>query len=309
MSSAQARDWFEHLPANVRGAAFMLAAALLFSAMVALIKLLGQSFHVTQILLIRQSVMTVIVLPAILNGFPGSLRTHNLGLQFLRVTAALCAMLAGFTAIIHLPLAEATALAFAKSFFTTIFAIYFLGEIVGPRRWAAVFVGFAGVIVMLRPGTDAFSVYALYAVFGAAAAGLVMVLIRKMTRTDSPTTILTYQAIFVGLAVAAPGLYFWRAPSAEEWAWLLGIGVISYCAQMLNIMAYKNGEASVMAIFDYMRLIFAVALGYLVFSELPDVVTWIGAAIVVGAALYTVHREARQRRALTGSREGRGYHL
>ncbi|MGB7287083.1 MAG: DMT family transporter [Salaquimonas sp.] len=301
------RDRFNLLGDNLKGALILMLAAGLFSIMIVIIKLLGSHLHVTQILLVRQIVMTLIVAPAVLKGFPGVLRTHQPGLQLTRICFALGAMLMGFSAVIHLPLADATALGFAKSFFVTIFAVALLKETVGARRWGAVAVGFIGVMIMLKPGTDAFSIYGLMAVAGAACAGLVMVIIRFMSRTDSPTTILTWQAIGVGLAIAIPGIWYWKPPTLNEWFLLISMGGLSYIAQMANIYAYKFGEASVLASLDYVRLLYATILGYLIFETLPGIATWIGAAIIVTASIYTVWREAKKKQTLVRSPAGRGY--
>ena len=125
--------WFHRLSDNLKGIVFLMLASMVFSVMAVLIKLLGQHLHITQILLVRQIGMTILVAPAILKNFPGSLRSERLGLQLLRVVCALVAMLCGFTALIYLPLADATAIFFAKSFFVTILAVIFLGETVGAR--------------------------------------------------------------------------------------------------------------------------------------------------------------------------------
>ncbi len=307
MSFSSAGNRFNAFSGNVKGALTLMVAASLFATMTMIIKLLGSHLHVTQILFVRQVIMMSIVAPQILKGFPGVLKTTQPGLQLLRVTAALCAMLMGFTAMIQMPLADATALGFAKSFFVTIFAMVILKETVGPRRWAAVAAGFLGVAIMLQPGTDAFSIYGIMAVAGAACAGLVMVIIRLMSRKDSPTTILSWQAIGVGVAIAVPAFFFWQWPNLTEWALLLAMGVTSYLAQMANIHAYKWGEASMLASLDYVRLLYATALGYLVFSNLPSVATWIGSGIIVLAAVYTVWREAKKKQDLTRSPAGRGY--
>ena len=307
MSYATSRRTFLALPGNLRGAVTILFAALGFTVMVTLIKIAGERLHVTQVLFARQVVMSLIVLPSILSHFPGCLKTARLDLQLLRVAAALVAMLCGFSAVIHMPLAEVTALGFAKAFFVTIFAIFILRERVGPRRWAALAVGFVGVLVMVRPGTQTFDPFAVLAVVGAAAAGFVMVLIRLLSRTDKPITILAYQAILVGVAVAGPAWWYWQAPTTTEWIILGAIGVVSYGAQMLNIYAYRWGEASVMAALDYVRLLWATLLGWLVFQTLPGLWTWVGAAIVIGAALYTVNRERLKAQALVRGPHGRGY--
>ena len=295
------------LPSNLKGAAMLMIAAALLTVMTVIIKLLGSDLHIMQILFMRQVFMTAIVAPQILRDFPGSLETTRPGLQVLRVACALVAMTCGFTAVIHLPLVDATALGFAKSFFITIFAIFILAESVGPRRWLAVAAGFLGVAVMMQPGTDSFSYYGLMALAGAAGAGLVMVLIRLMSRTERPITILSWQAVGVGLATAGPAIYFWQWPTPGEWMLLIGLGAISYVAQMSNIMAYKWGEASLLASLDYVRLLYATLFGSSLAASLPGINTWIGAGIIVVSSIYMVWREAKHHQELIRSPHGRGY--
>ena len=267
-----------------------------FSTMALLIKLLGQHLHVTQILLLRQLGMLILVSPAILRNFPGSLRTSRPGLHLTRIACALVAMLFGFTAVIHLPLADATALFFAKSFFLTIFAMLILGEHVGPYRWGAVVVGFGGVVVMLQPGTENFSIYSLASLAGAAGAAAVMINLRILSQSDSANTILTWSALGVGIAMTVPGIYYWQPPTLVEWGLLGALAVVSFLSQKGNIFAYKYGEASLLASLDYVRLLWATLLGLLVFDQLPGAATWIGASIVVAAAVFTIYRETRRKR-------------
>lgn len=306
MSIITLKKSFELLPNNVKGGIILMFAAAGFGTMVALIKLAGERLDVFQILLVRQVVMALIVAPTILNNFPGSLQTNSLGLQLLRIFLALVAMSFGFTAVVNMPLADATAIGFAKSFFVTICAIFFLNEVIGIRRWFAVIIGFIGVLIVLRPGFDGFTIYGVYALVGSAGAGAVMVVIRILTRTESTTSILTYQALGVGLAVAIPGVWFWIWPTPLEWALLIGMGIISYFAQMLNITAYKYGEASVMASLDYARLIYSVFFGWILFEALPDIWTWMGAMIIIIASIYTIHRESQNKQKIISTPEGRG---
>jgi len=307
MSITTAKEKFLSFPDNIKGAIILMFAAVCFALMTLLIKLSGERLHVTQILLVRQLVMTIVVVPAILNNFPSSLKSNNISLQFIRLFFALIAMLLGFTAVINLPLADVTAIAFAKSFFVTIFAVLILKEVVGLRRWGAVAVGFLGVAFMLQPGTTGFSIYGIYALISAGCAGIVMVIIRLMSRTDSPITILSYQAIGIGVIMAIPGYIYWQWPTMEEWFLLIGVGLVSYVGQLANIYAFKWGEASMLASLDYVRLIYATILGYLVFGDLPDFYTWIGAGVIIAAAIYTIRREATRKQALNRSAEGRGY--
>ncbi len=291
---------FHRLPDNLKATAYLVVASLFFSVMSLMIKLLGERLHITQILVIRQFGLMIVVMPAIVRNFPGIFYTHHLSLQLARVFFAMIAMVFGFSAVIHLPLADATAIFFAKSFFVTMFAVWFLGEVVGLYRWSAVAIGFLGVLVMLQPGGDNFSIWGLASVTGAAGAGMVTVIIRRLARVDKANTILIYQAMGVGLALLGPGIYFWQWPTTTEWIMFAGLAVVSYVAQAGNIMAYKWGEASMLASLDYMRLIWATLLGYMVFDAIPGVSTWVGASIVVAAALFIIHREQQQRNAAKG---------
>lgn len=298
---------FDRQSDNVKGALILMLAAFGFSLMVAMIKLVGQRLPVTQILFVRQLGMTVMLAPVLLRSFPDSLRTTRLPLQIARILLAMIAMLCGFTAILNMPMADATAIAFAKSFFVTIFAVLFLKETIGLYRWSAVAIGFVGVLVMLRPGAEGFTIYGLMAVTGAASAGLVMVIIRLLTRTEAPSTILAFQAIGVGVVMAIPAYLYWVTPTLYEWALLAGIGVVSYFAQKANIYAYSYGEASLLASLDYVRLVYATLFGWLLFSELPGSSTWIGAAIIIAASIYTVHRESRRKQRLSSGPDGREF--
>ncbi|MCP4490281.1 MAG: DMT family transporter [Gammaproteobacteria bacterium] len=279
----------------MKGITLLMLASIVFALMALLIKLLGQRLHITQILLVRQVGMVVMIAPAILGNFPGSLHTKRPGLQVLRVLFALVAMLCGFTAVIYLPLADATAIFFAKSFFLTIFAVLFLSESVGVYRWSAVLIGFIGVLIMLQPGTDNFSIYGLASVIGAAGAAAVMILLRLLSRSESTNSIMAYGSVGVGLVMIVPGIYFWQQPDSLEWLLLAAVAVVSYLGQRCNIFAYKFGEASLLASLDYVRLLWATLFGYLVFGHIPGMPTWVGASIVIAAAVFTIYRETRRK--------------
>lgn len=282
-------------------------AAANFALMSAMIKLVGTNLHVTQILFLRQTGMLILISPSLVSNFPAAFRTQRLSLQLARLCFALVAMLFGFSAMIHMPLADATAIGFAKSFFVTIFAVLLLQEKVGIHRWSAVVVGFIGVMIMLRPGSDSFSIYSIYALVGAAAAGVVMVIIRLLSRVDESSTILIYQALGVAIVMLVPAVLYWKAPTAVEWMLIAGIGVVSYLAQRANIYAYKWGEASLMASLDYVRLLYATLLGLWIFGHVPDVYTLLGALVIACASIYTIYREMKRRRLLTSAADSRPF--
>jgi len=305
--AARVRARWGVLPGNLRGGVWFLAGAAILTVMLALIKLAGQSLHVTEILFFRQLTMVAISLPAIVHGYPRSLKTARPDLQLARIGVAFGAMMLGFTAVIHLPLAEVTTLGFTKTFFMTILGIVVLGEAVRARRWAALAAGFTGVAIILWPGSGAGSelgsgIYRLAAIASACLVALVMVLIRKLAQVDRPVTILSYQAIGVGLLMFAPMLWFWRTPSLWEAGLLVLIGAVAAAGQYVNILALRAGEAGALAPLDFTRLVFAGGLGLAMFGEWPADRVFLGAAVIVGAALYTLHRERRAGRGNSGRR-------
>lgn len=123
-----------------------------------------------------------------------------------------------------------------------------------------------------------------------------MILLRLLSRIDSAETIMTYGALGVGVIMILPGIYFWQVPTVSEWYLLIAVAVVSYFAQKCNIFAYKYGEASLLASLDYVRLLWATLFGYLVFDQFPDGSTWLGAAIVIAAAIFMIYRETRRKR-------------
>lgn len=292
--SARVQARWALLPANLRGGLWYLAGAVLLSVMLALIKLAGQTLHVFEILFFRQLVMAAVAAPVIAHGFPGALKTARVDLQLIRIGVAFGAMTLGFTAVIHLPLAVATTLGFTKTFFMTGLGIFLLGEVVRTRRWAALLAGFAGVLVVLWPREGGeFSLYGLASIGSAGLVAMVLVLIRRLAQVDRPVTILAWQAIGVGVLMFVPMLFFWQTPTPAEAALLLAIGLVSAAGQYINILALRAGEASALAPLDFSRLVFALILGLAIFAEWPDVRTFLGAAVIVGAALYTLQRERR----------------
>jgi len=283
---------WRRLPGNLRGGLWVLIATLFLSVMVVLIKIAGQRLHVAEILFFRQFTMLLLAAPVILRYFPSSLISARPDLQALRISLAFFAMLLGFTSIVHLPLAEATTLGFAKTFFVGILAIIFLGEVVGVRRWGAMVMGFIGVLVIAWPESGApFNIYTLMAVGSALAVACVMTIMRTIAQVDKPVTILSYQAIGVGVLMIPPTIWFWRTPSLADLLLVAIIGGLSSIGQLCNIQAFKAGEASAIAPLDYARVIYAVIFGFIFFDEWPEPRVFIGAAIIVCAAVYTLHRE------------------
>jgi drug/metabolite transporter (DMT)-like permease len=240
--------------------------------------------------------MTVTVLPVIARNFPDAFRTNSLKLQFTRVVFAMIAMIGSFLAIQHMPLADATALGFAKSMFMTIFAIIFLKEVAGLRRWMATVIGFGGILIIVQPGAHGVDVWALYALGGAAGAAMVSIIIRHLSQTDRSITILSYQAVLVGLAMLPLAIYYWVPPTPLQWLMMFAIGLLSVAGQFANIAGFRAGEATAVAPMDYAKMLFAVLIGVVIFLEMPRWATVIGSAIIAGTSIYTIRAERRAAR-------------
>ena len=168
----------------------------------------------------------------------------------------------------------------------------FLGEVVRLRRWTATAVGFVGVIVMMRPGGD-IELATWVAAIGAFLVAVVTIMIKKLSTTERPETLLLYYGVVSSLVALGPALLVWRTPTLVELAFLMAIGTLGAAGQYCIIRGYRIGEATALLPFDYTRLIFAGVIGFQWFAEIPDAWTLTGAAIVVGATLYIGIREAR----------------
>lgn len=283
---------WQGLSNNTRGICWALLATLLMTIMSTIFKLLGEKFHVTQILMIRQFLMLAISAPVILPRLPGSLQTKAPLLHLARIILASSAMYLGFTAVVHLPLAESTVIGFARTFFITIFAVIFLKEVIGIHRISATILGFVGIMIIVQPtsSTDV-SIYSFMAITASACAAMVGIVLRKVTQVDQPITILTFQAFFVGLIMAPFGIYNWVDITLSEGVLLVCLAGVSWSAQMCNIQALRYGEASAIAPFDYIRLVYAAIISVVIFGVWPLWTTYLGGAIIVAASLYTLHRE------------------
>ncbi len=291
MQSGLLERW-STLPGNVRGSLIVLFASLIAVVMTSFIKFVGQDIPVIEILFIRQIFVLVIISPVIIKNLGTVFVTNVFHLHFIRSLFSVIAMFTGFTAVVHLPLAEVTAISFSRTLFTTILAIIFLKEVVGVRRWTSVFIGFVGVLIIVRPDADNINIYALLALVSALFVSGISVAMRKLSQIDNPSTIMAYQSIFVALVMGGPALYYWVTPNLEQMLYIMMVGGLMSLMQWLFIQAYKAGEAAAIAPMEYTRLIYATIIGVIVFAEVPTLWTLSGAAIIVASTLYTMHRNA-----------------
>ena len=289
------------LSVPLQGALFMTAAAFLFALMNGAIRLLGdgvaaadgQGMHPFQIAFLRNFFALSLMLPWLLRQGRSVLKTERLNVHLWRAAVGLCAMLSWFSAVAYLPLAEAVALNFTVPLFATAGAAVFLGEIVRARRWTATVVGFLGVLIILRPGFVEVTPLMALPVVAACFMAVSVLIVKSLSGTEQPTAIVLYMNLLLTPLSLLPAVFVWRWPSLGELGLGLFIGICAVLAHILFTRAFARADASAIMPFDYARLPFVAAVGFLLFGELPDVWTWVGAAVIAAAAIYIAHRESR----------------
>lgn len=291
------------IPAPIRGALWMIAASAFFSLLTALIRHVSGGLHPFEIAFFRNLFGLAFILPWLLGAGIGGLRTRRFHLHMLRATVGLVAMLSWFTAISMMPIAELTALSFTAPLFATAGAALFLGEKVRIRRWAAIIVGFAGAMIVLRPGVETLSLPAGLALVASACMGVAALTIKALSRTEPANAVVLYMVLLLTPMSLVPALLVWTWPEPELWLWLVAMGLIGTLGHMALVRSFRATDLSAVLPFDFSRLIFTALLGLVLFDERPDTWTWVGAVVIFAATLYTAHREARLDKPVKPTRE------
>lgn len=223
------------------------------------------------------------------------LRTRRPLGHLTRATVGLTSMVCGFAAVQYLPLTEAVAFQFASPLFMTAFSALLLSEQVGRHRWGAVVVGFVGVLIMVRPQPGHFNLVGVsLALAGAVGAAGAMVAIRQIVDTERGPTIVFYFTLSGAVVGLVGALFHWVTPDPMTLAFLILAGLVGGVGQLLLTQALTIAPVGVVAPFDYSQLIWATALGYFIWGELPHPATVAGALVVAASGLYILHREIRR---------------
>ena len=278
-----------------RGILWMLLTTLLFVSMDSLAKQLSQTYPVPQVVWARY-VFHVLLLALYLRGrVPRTLRTGHLGLQLLRSVFLLGATGMFFTALSFIPLAEASAIMFVAPILVTAFSLPLLGEHVGPRRWASVVVGFGGALIIIRPGSEAMDPAALFALGAAGSYAFYQITTRKLAHSDPPLTTLAYSALVGAIVTSLVVPFFWVQPDAAGWLAIVGLGLFGGIGHFALIKALESAPAATVTPFGYAALLWATMFGFVIFGDLPDLWTVVGAAVIVASGIYIFHRERAAR--------------
>ncbi|WP_316014006.1 DMT family transporter [Roseobacter sp. HKCCA0434] len=273
-----------------RGILLMLGSILCFTLMDASAKALTADNPPLMIVWARyagQVFWTVLLLAPRL---PRLLRTRHPGLQLTRSALLFGATLCFVLALSRLPLASAVAVFQVAPLVTALLAVLFLRERVGPRRWAALLVGFAGALVIIRPGADLFDPFALLPMLAATSYAAYAIVTRALGQDEDPMTSFVYTGLFGAAVTSVALLWTWQMPASEDWWLFAALGAIGALGQLLLILALRYAPASTLAPFLYVGLAIATVWGVLFFDEWPDAATLTGAAMIVGAGLFVWYR-------------------
>ncbi len=277
---------------HARAALLMLGSTLLFALMAVMIRLASSSLHTFEIAFFRNFFGMLVALPLLLRHGRGLLRTDQFSRYFVRCLFGIGSMFASFWAMGHLPLAQAISLTYSSPLFVTIAAVVFLHEQVRARRWTAVVLGFVGVLVIVRPGTQGFTPASLVPVLAAVLSGVVAIQIKQLSHTEPADRIVIMTTLFWVPMSLLPALAVWQWPEGLTWLWVVACGVLGTGGHMLWTRALKLGDVSALTPISFMQLPVVAVAGWLLFDEAVTRWTMAGAAIIFGANSYIAYREA-----------------
>lgn len=284
------------------GIVLLVACLFVMAGIGGLAKNLSAHYSIAQILLFRFGFAVfpfLIMLPR--NGGLEALRTRRLGDHAIRTLSGITALSLFFYAIATIPLADATALAYAAPIFIVLLSIPLLGETIGYRRWFAILAGFAGVVLIVQPSAllsgEGLGIGYLAGIGSAFFGAVVSVFLRRMAPTERTSTIAIFYnstgAVVFCVWVFATG---WVMPTINDLFLLILLGVLAGPQQYLLTASYRYAEASLLAPFDYISMIIAALVGYVFWAEIPALTTWAGCAVIAGSGIFVAYRERIKKR-------------
>lgn len=281
---------------TVTGIVLMVAAVSMFACLDTTAKYLGRGLPVAEVVWARYTFATLLAL-LVANPVsrPGMLRTRRPLLQVTRAAILLATTLFNFLALRWLRLDQVLSITFATPFLVAALSGPVLGERVEPRRWAAIAVGFLGVLVVIRPGLSTAHPAMIFAVLAVGCYAAFFLTTRVLARSDGADTTLFYSNL-VGAAIMLPvAPWLWTAPAPWQWGLMVLAGAFGSLGHWMVIAAHRHAPASLLSSFVYSQLIAVTILGFVVFGDTPDIVTLAGAALVIASGLYMLQRERRRR--------------
>jgi len=298
------------VPITVQGIVLMIVATVCFTSMQTAIRIVAgdadNPLPPLEVVFLRNVFGVVALAPVFLRSGLLMFRTRRLKLHFARALVQSFGMMCFFTGLTLIPFAEVTALSFSAPLFATVLAILVMGERVRIRRISALIAGFAGVLIVVQPGAGAISVGALLILGSSFGWAVAMTIIKSLSRTETSVTTTLYAGVLMTPITLLPALHVWVQPTPAQLVWLLFIGITGTLGHVAFAQAFKLAEMSAVLPLDFLRLVWASAFGYLLFAEVPSLVSWIGGLLIFSSASYIAFRESRLARQGRETRKDEG---
>lgn len=272
----------------------MLLAGLMSSLLHVGVRVVSPELPTIQIVLLRSLFTMLVTFPLLFRTGRISWRTNRLDLQVVRGIVSVFSMTTWYYALSILPLADAGALSFTTAIFVTLGAALMFGESVGLRRWSAVVVGLIGTVIVLRPGSGLLTLGAVAALGSSMLWAVSLLMAKNLAKYDSSLTITFYQPLMITPFALLATIPVWVWPSPNTWLILFGMGLVAGIGNFAYVHALRIADASLSMPADYVRLLWMVGWGYLLFAEIPAMSTWVGAALIIMSTLFITWRESRQ---------------
>ena len=287
---------FGALSGNLRGAIWMVLGGTSLTLLAVVIRYLQARYSVLEMIFLRSFVSLLLILPWAIHAGVMHLRTQRLGLHIFRNAVHYLGNVGWFIGVTLVPLADLSALQFTVPLFTIVLAALILREVVGVHRWIATAIGFAGALVIIRPGFAEIGPGTIAVILSAVFYAASQVSTKSLSRTDSPNLILFYMALIFVPISAVPAAFDWTTPTLADAVPILLLGVFGVLAHACIIRSFAAADASFVMPFDFLRLPIAALFGFVLYLERPDIWVWIGAIIIFGATYYITWRESRRRK-------------
>jgi drug/metabolite transporter (DMT)-like permease len=285
---------FKSLSGNIQGIFLMLISSICAASMHVVVKIVALDIHPFEIFFLRQSIALVLLVPIFMNIGFAALKTERPGLHLMRGIFMTAGGMTWFWALSLVPLAKVTALNLSAVLFTVLGAIIFLKETSELKRWAALIFGFAGVIVIMRPGYEIISFSVILVVLTRVFPMSSRLISKVLSRTDRTPTIVVYGTLAMSIFSIIPALTVWITPNLEQFGLIVLISLAGTLSQLAMMAAYKVADLGAIEPFHFVRLIWAALLGFVFFGEIPGLWVWVGATMIIIAATYLAHGEARK---------------
>ena len=277
---------FHALPGPVRSGIWMSVSAITYVISIAIGRYMAPDIEVFQIAFLRNAFAVMFMMPWLMKVGVGAMRTSQLGRHILRGFMSSTNVTLLFAAVALIPIADMSAIGFLQPVIAAAIAGFVLGEVAGRNRWLAISAGFAGALIVIRPGFAEFNLGIAFALGSALAGALVSIMIKTLVRTDPPDTIAAWLFVTQTLILLVPTVIVWNNPTPEQWGLFVVIGFMSVVLQRAYNRGVQAADISISMPFNFTRLIWAALLGWIVFAELPDIWTWIGGTVIFAASVW-----------------------